>query len=272
MHGAWARMVGEEGRGVPTIIEMVNHTRLDCVIGSASGMRAALVQALHHARHRHAFGKRLADHALMQNVLADLTLESTAATLTMLRLARAYDADASPDEQAFARLATAVAKYWICKRQPPFVAEAMECFGGSGYVEECVLPRLFRESPLNGLWEGSGNVICLDVLRAMGREPASVTAFFAELDRSRGRDARLDAYVDAVRDELGDFADLERRARRVVERLALAFQGALLVQWAPPVVAEAFVASRLTGDHGKAFGTLPGSVDCARVVESAWAG
>jgi putative acyl-CoA dehydrogenase len=271
LHGAWARMVGEDGRGVPTIIEMVNHTRLDCVIGSSSGMRAALVQALHHARHRSAFGKRLVEHALMQNVLADLAVESAAATFAMMRLARAYDADASSDEQAFARLATAVVKYWVCKRQPAFVAEAMECLGGSGYVEECVLPRLFRESPLNGLWEGSGNVICLDALRAMGREPESVTAFFAELDRSRGRDARLDAFVDGLRDELRDFADLERRARRVVERLALALQASLLVQCADQTTADAFIGSRLAGDHGKAFGTLPRGVDCGRIIDAAWA-
>src|SRR6185436_18519115 len=153
-HGAWARLVGEEGRGVPTIIEMVNHTRLDCVIGSAAGMRAALVQALHHTRHRSTFGKRLVEHALMQNVLADLAIESEAATTVMMRLAQAYDDDAPAEEQAFSRLATTVTKYWVCKRQPVTVAEALECLGGGGYVEESVMPRLFRESPLNGIWEG----------------------------------------------------------------------------------------------------------------------
>ena len=269
-HGAWARMLGEEGRGVPTIIEMVNHTRLDCVIGSAAGMRAALVQALHHTRHRSAFGKRLAEHALMQNVLADLCVESEAATTAMMRLAQAHDDDAPAEEQAFARLATAVIKYWVCKRQPVTVAEALECLGGGGYVEESVMPRLFRESPLNGIWEGSGNVICLDVLRAMAREPESVDAFFREVDRSRGQDARLDAFVDATRAELGNFADIERRARRIVERMALALQGALLVRHGDPAVAQAFCASRLAGDHGKAFGTLPAGIDCPAIIARAW--
>src|SRR5262249_11599599 len=170
----------------------------------------------------------------------------------------------------FARLATAVVKYWVCKRHPVAVAEALECLGGGGYVEESILPRLFRESPLNGVWEGSGNVICLDALRAMGREPASVEAFFAEVDRARGHDARLDAFVDGVRAELTDFTDLERRARRVVERLALALQGSLLVRDGDPAVAEAFCASRLAGDHGKAFGTLPRGVDCTHIIERAW--
>jgi putative acyl-CoA dehydrogenase len=269
-HGAWARMVGGEGRGVPTIIEMVNHTRLDCTIGSAAGMRAALVQAIHHARHRSAFGKRLVDHALMQNVLADLAVESEAATTLMMRLTHAYDAGTADEERAFARLATAVAKYWVCKRQPVFVAEALECLGGAGYVEEAPLARFFRESPLNGVWEGSGNVICLDVLRAMGREPEAVEAFFREVDRGRGHDARLDAFVDGLRDELTDFADVERRARRLVERMALALQGSLLVRVAPAAVVEAFVGSRLAGDHGKAFGTLPRGVDCAAIIERAW--
>jgi putative acyl-CoA dehydrogenase len=269
-HGAWARMVGGEGRGVPTIIEMVNHTRLDCTIGSAAGMRAALVQAIHHARHRSAFGKRLVDHALMQNVLADLAVESEAATTLMMRLTHAYDAGVADEERAFARLATAVAKYWVCKRQPVFVAEALECLGGAGYVEEAPLARFFRESPLNGVWEGSGNVICLDVLRAMGREPEAVEAFFREVDRGRGHDARLDTFVDGLRDELTDFGDVERRARRLVERMALALQGSLLVRVAPAAVAEAFVGSRLAGDHGNAFGTLPRGVDCAAIVERAW--
>ncbi len=269
-HGAWARMVGGEGRGVPTIIEMVNHTRLDCTIGSAAGMRAALVQAIHHARHRSAFGKRLAEHALMQNVLADLAIESEAATTLMMRLTQAYDAGVSDEERAFARLATAVAKYWVCKRQPPFVAEALECLGGAGYVEEAPLARFFREAPLNGVWEGSGNVICLDVLRAMGREPEAVDAFFREVDRGRGLDTRLDAFVDAIRDELRDFADVERRARRLVERMALALQGSLLVRVATPAVTGAFVESRVAGDHGRAFGTLPRGVDCAAILERAF--
>jgi putative acyl-CoA dehydrogenase len=268
--GAWARMVGEEGRGVPTIIEMVNHTRLDCVIGSAGGMRAALVQALHHTRHRSAFGKKLAEHALMQNVLADLAVESEAATTVMMRIAQAYDADTPAEERAFSRLATAVSKYWVCKRQPGVVAEALECLGGNGYVEESGMPRLLREAPLNGIWEGSGNVMCLDVLRAMGREPESVEAFFREVDRARGADARLDAFVDGVRDELADFAEIERRARRIVERLGLALQGSLLVRHGDPAVADAFCASRLAGDHGRAFGTLPRGVRMDAILARAW--
>ncbi len=268
--GAWARMVGEEGRGVPTIIEMVTHTRLDCVIGSASGMRQAVAQATHHATHRRAFGKRLVEQPLMQNVLADLAVESEAATVTMMRLARAYDDGAHDERQrSFARLATAVSKYWVCKRQPPLVAEALECLGGNGYVEESILPRLYREAPLNGLWEGSGNVICLDVLRAMGRNPEAVDAFFAEVGPVGGADARLDAFVEALRGELSDFSAPELRARRLVERLALALQGSLLVRHGHPAVAEAFCASRLAGDHGAAFGTLPPGVDCATIIERA---
>jgi putative acyl-CoA dehydrogenase len=268
--GAWARMVGEEGRGVPTIIEMVTHTRLDCVIGAASGMRQAVAQATHHAAHRRAFGKRLVEQPLMQNVLADLAVESEAATVTMMRLARAYDDGAHDERQRhFARLATAVSKYWVCKRQPPLVAEALECLGGNGYVEESILPRLYREAPLNGLWEGSGNVICLDVLRAMGRNPVAVDAFLAEVGLADGADARLDAFVETLRGELNDFSAPERRARRLVERLALALQGSLLVRHGHPAVAEAFCASRLAGDHGAAFGTLPAGVACEAIIERA---
>src|SRR5262245_29840173 len=268
--GAWAQLVGEEGRGVPTIIEMVTHTRLDCVIGSSSGMRQAVAQAMHHAAHRSAFGRRLLEQPLMQNVLADLAVESEAATITMMRLARAYD-DGARDEQQrhFARLATAVSKYWICKRQPAVVAEALECLGGNGYVEESMLPRLYREAPLNGLWEGSGNVICLDVLRAMGRGPEATEAFFAEIALAAGADPRLDAFVTTVRRELDDGAALEQRARRLVERLALALQGSLLVRHGHPAVAEAFCASRLAGDHGRAFGTLPPGIDFATIIERA---
>jgi putative acyl-CoA dehydrogenase len=267
---AWARMVGEEGRGVPTIIEMVNHTRLDCVIGAAAGIRQATVQALHHAAHRAAFGKRLVEQPLMQNVLADLAIESEAATTAMMRLARAYDEGARDEGQRqFARLATAVVKYWVCKRTPVHAAEALECLGGAGYVEESMLPRLYREAPLNGVWEGSGNVICLDVLRAMGRSPEAVAAFFDELETGRGADRRLDAYVAALRAELGDFTAIETRARRLVERMALALQAALLVRDGDRVVADAFVATRLAGDHGHAFGTLPAGVDFRRVIERA---
>ena len=270
LDGAWARMVGEEGRGVPTIIEMVNHTRLDCVIGSAAGMRQAVAQAAHHAAHRSAFGHRLAEQPLMRNVLADLALESEAATVTMMRLARAYDEGPQDEQQRrFGRLATAVVKYWVCKRQPPLVAEALECLGGNGYVEESVLPRLYREAPLNSIWEGSGNVICLDVLRAMAHGPESVDAFFDEVALARGGDRRLDAFVARLRDDLGDFTEVETRARGLVERLALALQGALLVRHAGAAVSEAFCASRLAGSHGLAFGTLPAGLDVGHIIARA---
>src|SRR5262245_9343828 len=256
--GAWARLVGEEGRGVPTIIEMVNHTRLDCVIGAAAMMRQAVAQATHHTAYRAAFGRRLVEQPLMQNVLADLCIESEAATAAMLRLARAYDAaEADEQEGHFRRLATAVVKYWVCKRTPPHVAEALECLGGNGYVEESGMPRLYREAPLNSIWEGSGNVICLDVLRAMGRSPASVEAFFAEIALADGAEPRLDRFVDQLRAALADFDAIETRARRVVEHMALALQASLMLRHGDPAVAHAFCASRLDGDRGLAFGTLP---------------
>jgi putative acyl-CoA dehydrogenase len=271
LDGAFARMVGEEGRGVRTIIEMVNHTRLDCVLGSTGLMRAAVAQATHHAAHRSAFGKRLADQPLMRNVLADLAVESEAATVTAMRLARAYDEAAAGDDdaRAFGRIATAVSKYWICKRGPAHVGEALEVLGGNGYVEDSGMPRLYRESPLNSIWEGSGNVIALDVLRAMARGPRSVEAFFAEVALAEGAEPRLDAAAAKLRAELADPADAEARARRVVERMALVLQASLLVRHAPATVAGAFVSSRLEGDHGLAFGTLPPGTDFAAIVERA---
>jgi putative acyl-CoA dehydrogenase len=268
MEGAWGRMVGEEGRGVATIIAMVNHTRLDCVIGASATMRQALAQATHHAAHRQAFGKLLVDQPLMANVLADLAVESEAATTVMLRLARAYDSS-DEHEASFRRLATAVAKYWVCKRQPPLVAEALECLGGNGYVEESIMPRLFRESPLNGIWEGSGNVICLDVLRAMFKAPHSLDAFRDEVARAAGADARLDAAVKQLDAELADTDGLEGRARRIVERMALVLQGSLLVRHGDPDVADAFCASRLGEDWGVAFGTLPRGLRLDAIVERA---
>ena len=267
--GAWGRLIGPEGRGVPTIIEMVNHTRLDCVIGASAGMRHAVAQATHHAQHRSAFGKRLIEQPLMQNVLADLCVESEAATAAMMRLARAYDTPRDEAEAHFARLATAVVKYWVCKRWPVHAAEALECLGGAGYIEEAPLARLFRESPLNGIWEGSGNVICLDVLRAMARGPEVVDAYFAEIDRARGADPRLDQYVIALRDDLRNPEAIEARARDLVERLALALQGALLVRDGDSAVAEAFCASRLGGHHRLAFGTLPPGFHFTRIIERA---
>ncbi len=258
---AWARLVGEEGRGVPTIIEMVNHTRLDCVLGTAAAMRTAVEQATHHAAHRSAFGKLLVDQPLMRNVLADLCVESEAATSTALRLARAYDRE----ESAFARVATAVAKYWVCKRGPGHAAEALECVGGNGYVEESVLPRLYRQQPLQSIWEGSGNVICLDVLRALQRNPESGDAFIAECREAAGVEPRLDAWLTALERELRDPEEIE--ARRLVERMGLALQASLLVRFGDPAVADAFCASRLDGDGGLAYGTLPPSVDAVAIVE-----
>jgi putative acyl-CoA dehydrogenase len=270
LDSAWARLVGEEGRGVATIIEMVNHTRLDCIIGAASGMRQALAQATHHAAHRKAFGHDLIDQPLMANVLADLAVESEAATVAMLRLARAYDRGPEDShETAFRRLATAVVKYWVCKRQPVMVAEAVECLGGNGFIEESILPRLFRESPLNGIWEGSGNVICLDVLRAMARQPETVTAFFDEVGHAAGIDSRLDAAIATAHAELADTDAIEGRARRVVEAMALVLQGSLLLRFGHPAVAEAFCRSRLTAEGGRAFGTLPVGVDVRAIVERA---
>jgi putative acyl-CoA dehydrogenase len=266
---AWARLVGEEGHGVRTIIEMVNHTRLDCVLGATATQRHGLAQALHHTAHRQAFGRTLVDQPLMANVLADLAVEAEAATVTALRLARAYDTAADDEhERLLKRLATPVVKYWACKRSPVHAAEALECLGGNGFVEASGLPRIFRQSPLNGIWEGSGNVICLDVLRAMGRSPESVDAFLAEVKTAAG-DARLDAAVTRIEKELGDLDDIETRARRVVEAMALAFQASLLLRHADPAVADAFCASRLEGDAGRAFGTLPPGVDTRRIVDRA---
>jgi putative acyl-CoA dehydrogenase len=260
---AWAARLGEEGRGVGTIIEMVAHTRLDCVLGSTALMRRAVAEATHHAAHRAAFGRLLAEQPLHQNVLADLCLDSEAATATALRLARVVD----EDDRAFRRLATAVAKYWICKRTPPLVAEALECIGGNGYVEESVMPRLYRESPVNSLWEGAGNVNALDLLRAAAKEPESVEALLVEIDRARGGDTRHDSAADTLREELGDPGDVEYRARRIVELAALCLQGSLLVRHAPNEVADAFCATRLGAEGGRAYGTLPTGVDCAAIVE-----
>ncbi|HET9623826.1 MAG TPA: isovaleryl-CoA dehydrogenase [Kofleriaceae bacterium] len=269
---AHAWMVGGEGRGVPTIIEMANHTRLDCVLSSTAMMRHATAQALHHAQFRAAFGKKLIDKPLARNVMADLAVEAEAATHLALRVARAYDASHHADEQAaaFRRISTAVAKYWVCKRAPVHIVEALECLGGAGYVEESMLPRMYREAPLNSIWEGSGNVICLDVLRAMTREPYTFDALEAELKLAAGADRRLDALVDQIADEVAVRDDFELRARRFVEKLGLALQASLLVRHAPPAVADAFVASRLGGDGGRAFGTLPPATDFTAILERAW--
>jgi len=266
----WGALIGEEGRGIRTIIEMVNHTRLDCVLGSTAITRQGVAQATWHTHHRRAFGAHLDEQPLMTNVLADLTLESEAATAAALRLARAFEADPSDEhEQRVKRLVTPIVKYWTCKRAPQHAAEALECLGGAGYVEESDLPRLFRQSPLNGVWEGSGNVICLDVLRAIARDPGVLDAYWDEVGLAGGGDRRLDDAVVALRGEITDLDQLETRARRLVERFATVFQAALLVRHAPPAVADAFCASRLEGDAGRAFGTLPTGLDTAAIVERA---
>ncbi|WIM93708.1 acyl-CoA dehydrogenase family protein [Actinoplanes oblitus] len=266
---AW--LVGGEGQGVRTIIEMVSMTRLDCVTGSASGMRAALVQAIHHARHRAAFGGPLIGKPAMRNVLADLAIESEAATALAMRLAGSVDRAIRGDqgEQAFRRLAIPVGKFWVCKRQPAVVGEALECLGGNGYVEDSGLPRLYRDAPLNSIWEGSGNVQALDVLRALHRSPDSLEAFFTEVGAAAGADRHLDEAVRGLRDQLADRSDPEVRARRTVERMATVLQGSLLVRHAPAAVADAFCASRLGGDWGYTFGTLPAGVDTAAIIERA---
>ncbi|GAA3033828.1 acyl-CoA dehydrogenase family protein [Kitasatospora albolonga] len=271
--GAVGWLVGEEGRGVPTIIEMVNMTRLDCTLGAASGMRLGAVRALHHTTHRRAFGAALVDQPLMRNVLADLVVESEAATAVALRLAEATDRALAGDQQEalVRRLGLAAAKYWVCKRGPMHAAEALECFGGNGYAEESGMPRLYREAPLVSIWEGSGNVAALDALRAMARRPETVEALLGELDAAAGADRRLDAAVAGLRKQLGETSELEYRTRRLVESIALAFQGSLLVRYGDPAVADAFCASRLGGEHGGAFGTLPTGVDTAAVLARATA-
>ncbi|MCA9558589.1 MAG: isovaleryl-CoA dehydrogenase [Myxococcales bacterium] len=267
--GAWAARVGEEGRGVRTIIDMVAHTRLDCVIGSASLMRQAVARAVHHTDHRRAFGKRLIEHALMKNVLADLALESEAAMALGLRLARAYDeGKTDAGARAFARIATAVSKYWVCKRCPATVYEALECTGGNGYAEEFGMARLYREAPLNSVWEGSGNVICLDVLRAMKKDPESLPALQTELGAALGKDRRYDGLVAELEGALRQTDTLELRARAVVEKLALALQASILIRHAPDFVADAFVTSRLGERHAN-FGALGPGLEFDALIERA---
>ncbi|WP_328559098.1 DNA alkylation response protein [Streptomyces coelicoflavus] len=270
--GTVAWLVGPEGQGVKTIIEMVNCTRLDCVMSSATLMRKTLVEAGHHVRHRSAFGARLVDQPLMRNVLADLALESEAATTLTLRFAGAADRAVRGDtgEAAFRRIATAVGKYWVTKRGPAFTAEALECLGGNGYVEESGMPRHYREAPLLSIWEGSGNVNALDVLRALGRSPAAAHALFGELALARGADARLDAAVARLESGLTEAS--ETGARRLVELMALTLQASLLVRHAPPAVADAFCATRLGGDWGHAFGTLPDTADLDGILARALPG
>ena len=272
--GTLGTLLGEEGRGVRTIIEMVARTRLDCVYGSTAGMRQAVAEAAWHVRHRAAFGRLLVDQPAMTAVVADLALESEAATATALRLARAHDADASTAEIAFRRLATAVSKYWICKRGPEHAYEALECLGGNGYTEALPLARRYREQPVMAVWEGSGNVIALDVLRALAREPDSFEAFDAEVSLARGESATFDAHLAATRSLARSVAADEpdaaaRRARRLVADLALSLQASLLIRHAPAAVSDAFVASRLGPDRAHLYGELPASADLATILARA---
>ncbi|MFY0406928.1 acyl-CoA dehydrogenase family protein [Solicola sp. PLA-1-18] len=267
LDGTRATRLGDEGRGVRTIIEMVAATRLDCVLGSASLMRRATAEASWHASHRAAFGSTLAGQPAMRNVLADLAVESDAATLLGLRLASSVDAADDEHEKALRRIALPLAKFWVCKRTSFQVAEALECLGGNGYVEESGMPLLFRESPLNSVWEGSGSVNALDVLRALQREPGCLEAWIAEVGAVRRADRRLDDAVDDVLAGLGELEDAEARARHVASRMAVCLQGALLLRHGAPAVADAFCASRLGGDWGGVFGTLPSGLDLQAIVE-----
>ncbi|MDK8462832.1 isovaleryl-CoA dehydrogenase [Marinobacter sp. SS13-12] len=269
LRGALAWMVGEEGRGVPTIIEMVAMTRFDCMIGSSAGMRQALAQASHHCHHRSAFGNRLSDQPLMQNVLADLALESEAALAYTMRIARSLDNQHLEHERLLARLATPVGKYWICKRTPNHAYEAMECIGGSGVMEDCIMPRLLRESPVNAIWEGSGNVQCLDTLRALQKELDTLDAFFSEAAEARGSDARFDRFLAQLQNDFADISDFEYRARNLVDRLALLMQASLLIRNSDPAVADAFCASRLEHNGGQNYGNLPSGTDPVAIIKRA---
>jgi putative acyl-CoA dehydrogenase len=267
--GARGMLIGEEGRGVPAIIRMVNHTRLDCLLGATTGLRRGTLEAIHHARHRSAFGARLFEQPAMRNVLADLAIESEATTVAAMRVARSYD---EPEEAPFRRFATAIMKYWACKRAPAHAAEALECLGGNGYVEDSGLPLLYRDAPLGSIWEGSGNVSALDVLRAMVKEPAGLTAYLEECELAGGADRRLDAHLDRVRkqaDEIFGSDDPQFGARRLVEELALALEASLVVRHSPPAVADAFCAARLGGEGGRVYGTLPNGVDAGAIIERA---
>jgi putative acyl-CoA dehydrogenase len=264
-------LVGDEGRGVRTIIEMVNMTRLDCALMAAGGMRIGTAHAIHHAAHRRVFGKKLIDQPAMINVLADLAVDSEAATTTVLRLAGAVDRAVRGDAQeaAFRRVGLAVTKYWLCKRWSTHAAESLECLGGNGYVEESGLPRLYREAPLVSIWEGSGNVAALDTLRAMVREPEAVETYFAELDLAAGADARYDDALAMLQKQFSDTDELEYRARHIVERMAMLLQGSLLLRHGNPAVADAFVATRLARDWGVAYGTLPTGLDTGAILDRA---
>lgn len=266
----WGIMVGEEGRGIRTIIEMVQGNRMYCCTSSAGIMRQGLVQALHHTSHRNAFGKPLIEQPLMTNVLADLAVEAEAALILALRIARAMDeAEAHEDAAALARIGTAIGKYWICKRAPAHVGECLECHGGPGYIEESIMPRLYREAPLNSIWEGSANIMCLDVLRVIEREPTAVPALLSELELARGANSAMDAAIDKLRNELLNPKDMESRARTITELMATGLQGSLLIQHAPAAISDAFCASRLGNHWNGAYGTLPSNTDFSAIIERA---
>jgi putative acyl-CoA dehydrogenase len=269
LRGALAWLVGEEGRGVRTIIDMVAMTRFDCMLGSSAGQRNAVVQALHHCRLRSAFGRRLSEQPLMQNVLADLALEQESSLTLSLRVARSIDQRDNTHEGLLLRLLTAVGKYWICKRTPQHAAEAMECIGGSGVMEDSPMPRLFRESPVNAIWEGSGNVQCLDVLRAVQKTPEVLDALFQELSLTQGSHPQLDRCVNRLHAELAQREALEYRARSLVELMALAVQASLLLRHAPAAVADAYCAARLDDRGHHQYGTLPAGVDCTAILRRA---
>lgn len=268
---AYGVMVGEDGRGIPTIIEMANHTRLDCVIGSAGLMRNALVQAIHHARHRHAFGRPLAEQPLMQNVLADLALESEVATRLMLRLAQAAEAIDDPLERAWRRVLTPAAKFWICKRALEFSGECMEVWGGNGYVENAPMARMYREAPVNSIWEGSGNVMCLDVLRAIAKESAAFKLLLdALLDIAQEHKGLRELIAELRTDLALPAAQQEMQARRFTQRLVLVAQACLMLQAAPTAIAEAFINSRLDAECGRVYGTLAAPLAAQEILQRAW--
>jgi putative acyl-CoA dehydrogenase len=267
-HDLYATMLGEEGRGIRTIIEMAHATRLDFAIGSSGLMRQALSQAIHHTSNRRAFQRSLVDLPIMQNVVADLAVESEAMMWMAMRLAAALDREpADRSEGLLSRICTPIAKYWACKRAPQFVAEALECHGGNGFIADHLMERLYREAPLNGIWEGTGNVICLDVLRSLQHEPDTVTVFLDEIRKAHGADSRLDAFTNEVERRLARSGEFEPIARRVVEMMAFALQGSLLLRYSTPAVADAFCATRLDGDWGRAFGTLPNGLATRAIID-----
>ncbi|PIE39597.1 MAG: DNA alkylation response protein [Gammaproteobacteria bacterium] len=267
LRGAFGWLIGEEGRGIANILEMVALTRFDCLLGSSAAMRAHMTQIIHHLSYRKAFGKTLDQQPLMQNVLADMELEAEAAAHLAFRVASALDNHQDEHEAGILRLATAVGKYWVCKRQVGHAYEAMECIGGSAVMENSVMPRLYRDAPINTIWEGSGNVQCLDVLRIMQRDPTALEAFLAEIQSAKGSDSRLDAHIHTLHQQLGKGDNREYRARTLTKNMALALQGALLIKNAPSTVADAFCAARLQNESGLTYGMLPEGIDCAALID-----